>query len=607
MMSKHKLKGTAGRLLRVNLTEKKVYRQDLDPQLFIDFLGARGLGAKILYQELLPGTGPLGPENKLIFMTGPLEGTLAPGANKITVTFKSPLTGTCSVANCGGHLAVELKFAGYDGIVVEGKSKDPVYLLIRDDEVKIKGAPHLWGKTTHDTDKTIRKELDNEDLEIACIGPAGESLVRFACIQADYHREFGRGGAGAVMGAKNLKAIAVRGTGYVEVEDANMLEEITKKTYRILAEHPKAKIRRLYGTPEMVDTINSLGFWATRNFSEGVFEKADKINGTAMREKVVVADRSCFSCPVACGKISSVEKGPYAGTIIEGAEFETLTLLGPNCGIGDIEAIVKAASMCDLYGMDTITTGNAVGFAMECYERGIIDKDDTQGIELKFGNVEGYLQMIEKIAKREGFGDLLGEGVRKASRKLGAEDLGMHVKGLELPAYDPRGVKGLALNYATAARGGCHMKGITVGPEVSGSNRLLTQGKARLVKQTQQIMAIIDSLAVCSSMRFALDIEDILRLFSAVTGLELGKDSAMKVAERILNTERLFNVREGFDRKDDTLPKRFLSEPMPGGPGQGQTVELSQMLDEYYKLMGWDKEGKPTPKKLKELDLSAGR
>jgi len=602
-MSKYKVKGITGRLIRINLTDQKISKEALDPQLFVDFLGARGLGARLLYEELEPKIDPLSYKNKLIFMTGPLEGTLAPGANKATVSFKSPLTETYSVSNCGGHFAVEMKFAGYDGIIIEGRSETPVYILINDDDVEIKDASHLWGKLTHETDKAIREELNDRDLEIACIGPAGESLVRFACIQADYHREFGRGGAGAVMGAKNLKAIVVKGTGYVEVENPKMLEEITKKVYKTLAESPKAQVRRMYGTPEMVKIINALGFWPTMNFSKGVFEEANKLEGPTMRDKVVIADRSCFSCPVACGKISYVKEGLYAGTVIEGPEYETMGLLGPNCGIGDIDAIIKATSICDLYGMDTISTGNAVGFAMECYEKGIIDKNDTGGIELKFGNISAYIQMVNKIAKREGIGNLLGEGVRRASKSLGAEDFAMHVKGLELPAYDPRGVKGLALNYATAPRGGCHMKGITVGPEIAEGNRLVTKGKAKLVKETQEVMAILDSLAVCSTMRFALDINDILKLFSAVTGLEIEKDSGMRIGERILNIERLFNIREGFGKRDDTLPKRFLSEPMPDGPGKGETVELPQMLDEYYELMGWDKEGKPTAKKLGELGL----
>jgi len=602
-ITKHRVKGIIGRLLRINLTEHKVLKESLNPQLFADFLGGRGLGARILYEEVKPRIEALNSENKLIFMTGPLEGTLTPCANKITVSFKSPLTESYSVSNCGGHFAVELKFAGYDGIIIEGKSEAPVYIMINDNDVEIKSASHLWGRSTHVTQETIKEELNDEDVEIACIGPAGENLISFSCIQADYHREFGRGGAGAVMGAKNLKAIVLKGSGYVEVANPKVLEEITHKTYKILKKSAKVQARRMYGTPELVKIIGDLGFLPTENFSRGVFEGAKELEELITSRDKVVADRSCFSCPIACGKVTCVREGPYKGTIIEGPEYESIGLLGPNCGIKDMDAIIKATSICDLYGMDTISTGNVVGFAMECYEKGLIDKNDTDGVELNFGNVNGYISIINKIAKREGIGNILAEGVKKASKKLGGEDYAIHVKGLELPAYDPRGSKGLALTYATAARGGCHMKGNTVGLEIAKGNRLITNKKAILVKETQQIMAILDSIAICSTIRFALDIGSILKIYSAVTGLSIEENLGMKLGERILNMERLFNVREGFDKKADLLPKRFSSQPMPDGATQGQIVELQTMLDEYYKLMGWDRKGRPTKRKIKELGL----
>jgi aldehyde:ferredoxin oxidoreductase len=599
--------GLAGHMLRVDLTQGQVSRVPTPRDVFEDFLGARGVGAAMLYHELEPGVDPLGPDNKLIFLTGPLEGTLAPGANKITVTFRSPLTGTYSFSLCGGHLAPELKFAGYDGIVVEGKARHPVYLWIDNDRASLRDASHLWGKLTHDTEDELRAELGDPDIRVACIGPAGEKLVRFACIQADYHREFGRGGAGAVMGAKNLKAIVLRGTGHVDVADPPALEEITQDIYAELAEHPKANARRQYGTTEMVEGVNKLGFWATRNFTTGYFEKADRLTGTRLKEELYMGDNSCYACTVACGKISPVTQGPFAGTAIEGAEFETVGLLGANCGVADPAAIVAATAICDSHGFDTMTAGVAVSFAMEAYERGIIGSSDTGGIDLRFGNGDALVAIMQQIADRQGLGDLLAEGSMRAAQQLGAQDLAMHVKGQELATYEPRGVVGMGLSYAISPKGGHHMIAPTMGMEVAGdpANRLRPEGKARMVRDAQLIMAVVDSLALCSSMRFVLGLQSLLGLYRAVTGRLLEEDQAYLIAERIANVERLFNLREGFGREDDTLPKRLLAEPMPTGPSTGSTVSLDVMLEEYYALMGWDADGVPTQEQLQKLGLEA--
>jgi aldehyde:ferredoxin oxidoreductase len=453
----------------------------------------------------------------------------------------------------------------------------------------------------------LRAEIGDPDIRVACIGPAGEKLVRFACIQADYHREFGRGGAGAVMGAKNLKAIAIRGTGHVDVADPPALERIAEDIYAQLAEHPKARARRQYGTPEMVEGVNKLGFWATRNFTTGYFEKADRLTGVRLKEDLYMGDNSCYACPVACGKVSPVTSGPLAGTAIEGAEFETIGLLGANCGVADPAAIVAATAICDTYGFDTMSAGAAISFAMEAYERGVISPSDTGDVDLRFGDGDALVAITQQIADRQGLGDLLAEGVMRAAQKLGAPDLAMHVKGQELATYEPRGVVGMGLSYAISPKGGHHMIAPTMGLEVAGdpANRLRAEGKAEMVRNTQLIMAVVDSLALCASMRFVLGPQSMLELYRAVTGLLLEQEQATLIAERITNIERLFNVREGFGRPEDTLPERLLSEPMPTGPSTGSIVPLDTMLEEYYALMGWDADGVPTQQRLQRLGLEA--
>ena len=597
--------GLTGTMLRVNLTKGEVKRVQTPRDLFERFIGARGVGAYMLFHELQAHTDPLGPAGKLIFLTGPLAGTMAPGANKVTVSFRSPLSETYSFSLCGGHLAPELKFAGLDGIVVEGKSDRPVYLWIENDTASLRDAHHLWGKQTHDTEDALREELGDAEIRVASIGPAGEKLVRYASIQADYHREFGRGGGGAVMGAKNLKAIAVRGTGSVAVADAAALGQIAEEVYAELAKHPKARLRRRFGTPEMVEGTNKLGFWATRNFTTGYFEEADRLTGPVLKDKIFIGDNSCYACPVACGKVAAVRRGPFAGKVIEGPEFETVGLLGANCGVSDPEAITAATAICDAYGFDTMSAGAAISFAMEAYEQGIISPEDAGGLDLRFGNGEALIAITQQIADRTGLGDILAEGSRRAAERFGVPDLAMQVKGQELATYEPRGVVGMGLSYAISPKGGHHMIAPTMGLEVAGdaARRLIPDGKAKMVRDTQLIMTIVDSLAICSSMRFVLAPESMLSLYRAVTGVALEEEEALLIAERVNNLERLFNVREGLTRKDDTLPRRLLKEAMPTGPSKGNTVPLDQMLDEYYELMGWDSNGVPVPERMQELGL----
>ena len=597
--------GLTGTMLRVNLTAGEVNRVETPRDLFERFIGARGVGAHMLFHELPPRTDPLGPANKLIFLTSPLVGTMAPGANKVTVSFRSPLTETYSFSLCGGHLAPEIKFAGIDGIMVEGRSERPVYLWIDNGTATLRDAERLWGKQTHDTEDAIRDELGDAGIRVATIGPAGERLVRFACIQADYHREFGRGGAGAVMGSKNLKAIAVRGTGSVKVADPATLGRIAEEVYTELAEHPKARLRREFGTPEMVESTNNFGYWATRNFTTGYFEEANRLTGQEWKNKIFIGDNSCYGCTVACGKISAVGQGPFVGKTIEGPEFETIGMLGANCGVSDPQAITAATAICDAYGFDTMSAGAAISLAMEAYQQGALSKEDTGGVDLRFGSGEALVAMTRHIADRNGLGDILAEGSKRAAERLGVPDLAMQVKGQELATYEPRGVVGMGLSYAISPKGGHHMIAPTMGLETAGdpAKRLIPDGKAKMVQDTQRIMTIVDSLAMCSSMRFVLGLQSLLDLHEAVTGITLGEEEALHMADRINSLERLFNIREGLSRKDDTLPRRLLKEAMPTGPSQGNTVPLARMLDEYYELMGWDANGVPTRERMQVLGL----
>lgn len=592
-----------GKILRVNLTDGQITKETVPGEVYTKYLGGRGAGAYYLNKEVAPGTDPLGEDNKIIFFNGPMAGTMAPGNGKINVTFKSPLTNTYYYSLCGGHFGAELKFAGFDGIIIEGNASKPVYLFIHNDEAELKDAQALWGKTIPETNKILKEELGGDhSLKIACIGPGGEKLNRMACITAELYREFGRGGGGAVMGAKNLKAIVVRGTQDVNVASPGKLANYVKELYKEFKAHPKVYARRWYGSVEMLEGINKLGFWSTKNFSEGYFAPGEEMVGPKMREKIVVGDGSCYSCPIACGKISQVNSAKYGKILIEGPEFETVGLLGPNCGISDWETILKATQILDHNGIDTISAGAVLSFAMEAFEKGIITEKDTDGIDLRFGNGDGLIAMLEKMVKREGLGDLLAEGVKLASEKLGAPELAVHSKGAAPATYDPRGCKGMALTYATSSKGAHHMYSPTMGVELAG-DRFAEKGKANLVRDIQMQMAVVDSLGYCSTMRFVYTVDKQVDLFNLATGLNYSKQELLEVGERILNLERLFNVREGFSRKDDTLPKRFLEEAMKEGPSQGQTIDLQSMLDEYYQAMGWSEDGIPREETIKRLGL----
>jgi len=597
--------GTKGKLLRINLTTGESKEDAIDPKLWESFIGGRGLGAYYLTKEVPPDVEPLGAENKLIFMNGPLAGTLIPGNNKICVTFKSPLTNTYSYSLCGGHWGPELKFTGFDGLIIEGKAKSPVYITINNNKVEIRSAETMWGNLIPESEKLIREAVGGDKtVQIALIGPAGEKLVNYACITAGLYREFGRGGAGAVMGSKNLKGIAITGSADVNVANPEEVLQLGKELIRDLRESRGGKVRREFGTMELVERVNNAGFWITRNFTEGYFEEGYKLEGKRMREEIIIGDSSCFGCPIGCGKRTYIITKNNEKFLMEGPEFETVGMLGSNCGISSWETLLKASKICDTYGFDTINAGACVSMVMEAFESGKLTLKDTDGIELSFGNDEALLKTLEKIGRREGLGDILARGLVEASKILKIEDLAMHSKGQSFPVYDPRGAKGMALTYATSPKGAHHMLATTFGAELSTGTRFKIEGKGNLERDHQFSMAIVDSIALCSTMRAGISLDNLLKAYSIVTGIDHDITSFLKAAERIINLERIYNVNLGLDRNQDTLPKRFLEETLPSGESKGHIVELDALLDDYYNVMGWNSKGVPTEEKLKELELT---
>ncbi|MHA2289306.1 MAG: aldehyde ferredoxin oxidoreductase family protein [Promethearchaeota archaeon] len=596
--------GMTGKLLRLNLTTGESKVDNIQSDLWEHFIGGRGLGAYYLTKEVPSSVEPLSADNKLIFMNGPLASTLIPGNNKICVTFKSPLTNTYSYSLCGGHWGPELKFAGYDGLIIEGRAENPVYISIKNEKVEIRPAEKIWGRLIPESDKLIREEFREDDsIQIALIGPAGEKLVKYACITAGLYREFGRGGAGAVMGSKNLKGIVLSSSKDVIVANPEKVFQLGKELIRDLRNSRGGKVRREFGTMELVERINNAGFWITRNFTEGHFEEGYKLEGRQMRDEIIVGDSSCYGCPVGCGKRTYIKAKSGEEFLMEGPEFETVGMLGSNCGISSWETLLKASKICDTYGFDTINAGACVSMVMEAFESGRLTLEDTDGIKLLFGNDNALLHTLIKIGKREGLGDILAKGPVEASRILNIEELAMHSKGQSFPVYDPRGAKGMALTYATSPKGAHHMLATTFGAELSSGTRFQVEGKGSLERDHQFSMAIVDSIAVCSTMRAGIPLDNLLKAYSTVTGIKHDIESFLKAAERIINLERMYNVNLGLDRRHDTLPKRFLEETLPSGESKGQIVELDAVLDDYYNVMGWTSNGIPTEAKLLDLSL----
>jgi aldehyde:ferredoxin oxidoreductase len=609
-----------GKILRVDLSKEAVSEEEIREDWVKKFIGGAGLATRYLYQEISKGVDPLGAENPLIFMTGPLTGTASASASRYSVVAKSPLTGIWGHGNSGGSFGPALKQSGYDGIILQGISPKPIYLRIFNGKPELCDARGLWGKTVPDTEDLIQKD-SNQKMTIASIGPGGENLVRYASIMNNRHRAIGRCGLGAVMGAKRLKAIACAGKAQITLANPDLFKEIAKKQFDLLNESMLKVGFESFGTNMVSDMVNIRGGYPTRNWQEGVFEQIEEVNGQALTDKVFVKGVSCFACPIACGRGTEIKEGSWEGNHGEGPEYETVNTFGAMCGISDLNAITMANYLCNEYGLDTISAGSTIAFAMECYEKGILNKAMTGGMELKFGDEKLIVDLIHKIARREGIGDLLAEGTKRVSEKLrqGSEHFAMHVKGLELPAYDPRAAKITGLGYVTANRGGDHITAYVQGPTFIDTPFLIVEDskiedpfvvnpkEAKVVVDLENALTMFDCIGACKFMGILLPAEEYVDLIAAATGWNLGVDDFRKSGERIYNLMRVFCVREGITREADSLPKRLMEDPLPEGPAKGMVIEkdmLELLKDAYYEIRGWDKKtGKPTVEKLKELEL----
>jgi aldehyde:ferredoxin oxidoreductase len=598
--------GWTGTILRVNLSTGTITREPTNLFEAKLFIGARGLATKMLFDEIDPHIDSLSPANKLIFAPGPLSGTMAPSMGRYDVVTKSPLTGGIAASNSGGSFGPELKFAGYDMVIFEGKAAAPVYLWIHDEQVELRDASALWGKLVPDTTEAIR-EVTDEDAKVACIGPAGEKLSKIANIMNEMHRAAGRSGVGAVMGSKNLKAIAVVGSHPVEVADPTAFEQAVMIARNKITSHPVGGTGlRVYGTDVLVNILNQVGSLPTRNFQDGYFPTADKTGGESLTANLLVRPKGCFSCVISCGRVTKVTNPKFAGEG-EGPEYETAWCFGADCGIDNLDAITKANYLCNEYGMDTISMGTTIAAAMDMFNDGVIKMKDTGGMALHFGDAETMVKLVEMTGKREGFGDQLADGSYRLGEKYGHPEYSMSCKKQEMPAYDPRGVQGIGLQFATSNRGGCHVRGYTISPEVLGVpfkvDQHATEGKPNLVIIFQNLTAALDSTGSCLFTTFGIGADELAALLSSVTGVTYSTEDFMKAGDRIWNLERLFNLKAGLSGADDCLPERITHTPIKTGPSKGEINHLDVMLPEYYQLRGWDGNGVPTAQKLEELSL----
>jgi len=597
--------GYNGRVIRINLTDKSIKKEELDLEVAKKYIGARGLGVKTFMDEVDPKIDALSPENKLIIAGGPLTGAPVPTSGRFMVVTKSPLTGTIAISNSGGKWGAELKFAGYDMIILEGKAKDPVYINIVDDVITILEADEVWGKVASET-TDILQDIHGDKAKVLCIGPAGEKLSLMAAIMNDVDRAAGRGGVGAVLGSKNVKAIVVRGTGKVALVDDEKAKKVGMDKIGILRKDPVAgQGLPTYGTAILVNIINENGIHPVKNFQESYTDQADKISGEALTEKYLVRKNPCYRCPIACGRWIKLEDGTECG----GPEYETLWSFGSDCGIYDLNAVDVANMLCNEYGIDTISVGATIAAAMELYQRGYIKDEElaADGYSLNWGDAEAMIAWTKKICLREGFGDKMADGSYRLCESYGAPQYAMTVKKQEIPAYDPRGAQGHGITYAVNNRGGCHIKGYMISPEILGYpeklDRFSLEGKAGYAKVFHDLTAVIDSLGLCIFTTFGLGLPDFVDMYNAVVGEEHDNESLLRAGDRIWTLEKLFNLKAGLTKADDTLPKRLLEDQIAEGPSKGNVHHLDVLLPEYYSVRGWDSEGVPTDDTLKALGL----
>jgi aldehyde:ferredoxin oxidoreductase len=589
------MNGWMNKIVKVDLSSGKQTTINISEDVRRKFIGGRGLGLKLYTDMCSADIDALDKKNALIFSTGPLTGIIQT-AGRYQVTTRSPLTGAILGSSSGGFFGANLKKAGFDGLIITGKADKPVYLEVTEEGIEIKDAKHLWGKDTHETMKILKDELI-PNISVACIGPAGENLVPFASIMNDKDRAAGRGGVGAVMGSKNLKAIAAFGKKQIPVSNPEGLKKMILTINTLIDKNPvTGKSLQLLGTSVLVNVINAHGMYPTENFQRGVFNDAEGTSGEKIAETILQGRSACFKCPIACGRKTKTSKREG-----EGPEYESVWAFGAQLGISDLETITEANYTCNELGLDTITAGSTIGCAMELYEKGAFPE------KLEWGDSSNLVKLVEDIAYKRGIGKDLALGSKKLAEKYGRPELAMQVKGMEIPAYDPRGAQGQALSYATSNRGGCHMQGYLISPEILGSpvfmDRYSIEGKAEIVALFQDISAAVDSLVLCRFLQFAISIDTFKDILNIVTGLDYSEDQLLKVGTRIYNLERKFNSEAGFTRKDDMLPARFLEEELSEGASRNRVVQLDEMLNRYYKLRGWDENGIPTEETKKELGI----
>ena len=621
-MSTNKRYGYAGKFLRIDLSNKQSIVEQTPSHLIENFLGGRGIGAYYLSKEVDPQVDAFDPANKIIIAPGPLTGTGIPAGTKTTVVTKSPLTGGITYAAASGSFGSWIRFAGYDFLIIEGKSEKPAWVMIRDNAIEFQSAEGLWGLTTLDTRSELA-EIAGKKASTLCIGPAGENRVRFACIIMD-KREAGRGGTGAVMGAKNLKAIVCEPEKRkIEVFDKEKLKAIIKRTAKIVNDDASTHQYRHIGTPRSCVSAQKMGMLPTRNWQETQFEGYKNITGEKLAQDFMTGTSSCYQCPVKCEHTYEVKKGPYAGAVAEGLEFETVFAFGPACANKSGESVIMAGKLVDDLGMDSISAGATISFAMECYQKGILTDKDTGGLDLTWGNHEAIIRLVHQIAHREGIGDLLAEGSARAAEKIGkgSDRFSITVKNQELSGWDPRASWGMALSYATANRGGCHTTAAVFSLERSSLSGLYGkllprqdityepftfENKAELVKFVQDNRAVVSALGACYFAR-ALDLGHYAEMLSAITSKHYTEADLLLIGERIYNLEKTFNLQAGQNKDCDMLPERFFDEPIESGPTEGIVLPKRQFvecLEEYYTLRGWDLDGVPNTEKLAFLGLN---
>jgi len=598
--------GYTGRILHIDLTNERSHVEEVDEDFALKYIGGRGFGAKIVMDNLREGVKPLDPENIIVIAPGVLSGLYVPAAGKTSFVSISPLTGIYADSNMGGMFGVEIRQAGYDALVIHGRAQSFSYIWIDDDEVQVRDAAGYRGKMSTETERELKEDLRDEEVKVAAIGPAGENLVKFACVNSEWSRNAGRTGMGAIFGSKNIKAIAVRGTKDLPVHDLDKLVELSDRAYTTLHDHPLMKFWQEQGLMSVIDYANTLGFIPTHNFSDAHFEDADRINGDVMVSRYKIGDSACYSCPMACGNICLVKTGKYAGTVTEGPEYESAAMLGSNVGISEFDAVLRGNYLCDELGIDTITSGSLIATLIEGYERGLLSLEDLDGIALRWGDDISIMQFLEKIANRDGIGDVLADGVYGVIEKFPQlKPIISHVKGLDQSAYDSRVGVTMGLAYATSDIGAHHARAWTIGKELEMGADWTLDEKIDLVIYHQTIRPLFDMLGVCRLpwIELGFDENTYAEFYTAATGVEVTLDELLERSNAIYNLTRAINMRLGVTREDDKPPERAFNDPIKTGPHAGECLDrelFDRMLDIYYEHRGWDKEGRPSDKQLHE-------